>query len=147
MVTLLDFRFPNLAEASPARNSRRPVAQLQSHFGISTVLYRVGIPFLWTPRQVENLRFHELATARIARRNSANKHALSSVSMDAADTGQHIRTSQSFVSSCGPVFSLFLGFSPYHILSGKNGGFLLVSSNVSRHPAVSCLCQSTYTSG
>jgi hypothetical protein len=44
------------------------------------------------------------------------------------------------------VFSLFLGFSPPHAPSVKNGGFFLVTSNVPGRPAVSCLCQSTYTS-
>jgi hypothetical protein len=64
--------------------------------------------------------------------------------MDAADTGARTTLSQSLVCSCGLCFSVML--SPHHIPSRKNGGFFLVSSNVSGNPAVSCLCQSTYTS-
>jgi hypothetical protein len=61
----------------------------------------------------------------MARRNSVNKHALSPVSMDAADTGQQVRTSLG-PEPCSLLWSVQSSlvsrfFLPPHIVSGKNG--------------------------
>jgi hypothetical protein len=149
MVTLLDFRiWSRLRPVTPAE-SRPP------HFlpilGITAILVSsskpFSLPFLWMPLQVEKLGFCELATARMARRD---KHP---VSMDAADTGSTTPKDSNIPQLCSllcrATSSLLFVFSVSHLIafySGKNGGKILVSSSVSWHPAVSCLCQSTYTS-
>lgn len=80
-VTLYDFRIWLRLRRAVSRESGRDSCRPSIPFGIT-------LPFLWTPRQVERLGFHGLAMARIAVRNSSNKHALSPVSMDATHTGQ-----------------------------------------------------------